>query len=144
MMDKRQSRLEYILENIPDDEQIVKHSDGEICIISWGSTQGPIVDAIKMLQNDGIKVGFIEIKLLNPFPKNLLKKYLSTVKTIIDVEANYTGQLGSLIRQNLQMDPDYYILKFTGRPMTCSELYESIKKVVNNNAKKREVLTYGA
>ena len=108
------------------------------------TAQGPIIDAIKMLQNDGIKVGFIEIKLLNPFPKNLLKKCLSNVKTIIDVEANYTGQLGSLIRQNLEMDPDYYILKFTGRPMTCSELYESIKKVVNNNAKKREVLTYGA
>ena len=144
MMDKRQSRLDHILENIPEDEQIIKHSDGEICIVSWGSAQGPIIDAIKMLQNDGIKIGFIEIKLLNPFPKNLLKKYLSDVKTIIDVEANYTGQLGSLIRQNLEMDPDYYILKFTGRPMTCTELYESIKKVVNNNAEKREVLTYGA
>jgi len=144
MMDKRQSRLDHILENIPEDEQIIKHSDGEICIVSWGSAQGPIIDAIKMLQNDGIKIGFIEIKLLNPFPENLLKKYLSNVKTIIDVEANYTGQLGSLIRQNLKMDPDYYILKFTGRPMTCTELYESIKKVVNNDAEKREVLTYGA
>ena len=144
MMDKRQSRLDHILNNIPEDEQIIKHSDGEICIVSWGSAQGPIIDAIKMLQNDGIKIGFIEIKLLNPFPENLLKKYLSNVKTIIDVEANYTGQLGSLIRQNLKMDPDYYILKFTGRPMTCTELYESIKKIVNNNAKKREVLTYGA
>jgi 2-oxoglutarate ferredoxin oxidoreductase subunit alpha len=144
MMDKRQSRLDHILENIPEDEQIIKHYDGEICIVSWGSAQGPIIDAIKMLQNDGIKIGFIEIKLLNPFPKNLLKKYLSDVKTIIDVEANYTGQLGSLIRQNLEMDPDYYILKFTGRPMTCTELYESIKKVVNNDAEKREVLTYGA
>tara|TARA_B100000131_G_scaffold321659_1_gene373099 strand:+ start:48 stop:1958 length:1911 start_codon:yes stop_codon:yes gene_type:complete len=144
MMNKRQSRLDHILENIPEDEQIIKHSGGEICIVSWGSAQGPIIDAIKMLQNDGIKIGFIEIKLLNPFPKNLLKKYLSDVKTIIDVEANYTGQLGSLIRQNLEMDPDYYILKFTGRPMTCTELYESIKKVVNNDAEKREVLTYGA
>lgn len=144
MMEKRQSRLDNILENIPDDEQIVKHSDGEICIISWGSAQGPILDAIKMLQRDGIKIGFIEIKLLNPFPKNLLKKYLTNVKTLVDVEANYTGQLGSLIRQNLLLDPDYYILKFTGRPMTCSELYGSIKKIVDNKAEKREVLTYGA
>ena len=101
-------------------------------------------DAIKMLQRDGIKIGFIEIKLLNPFPKNLLKKYLTNVKTLVDVEANYTGQLGSLIRQNLLLDPDYYILKFTGRPMTCSELYGSIKKIVDNKAEKREVLTYGA
>ena len=119
-MDKRQSRLDYILEKIPESEQIVQHSEGDFCIVSWGSTQGPILDAIEMLKNDGIDIGFIEIKLLYPFPKEVLKKYLSNSKTIINVEANYNGQLGSLIRQNLEKDPDYYILKFTGRPMTCT------------------------
>ena len=143
-MDKRQSRLDYILEKIPESEQIVQHSEGDFCIVSWGSTQGPILDAIDMLKNDGIDVGFIEIKLLHPFPKEVLKKSLSNSKTIINVEANYNGQLGSLIRQNLEKDPDYYILKFTGRPMTCTELYDTLKKIVNNNAQKREVLTYGA
>ena len=144
MMDKRQSRLDYILEKIPKSEQIVQHSEGDFCIVSWGSTQGPILDAIDMLKNDGIDVGFIEIKLLHPFPKELLKKSLSNSKTIINIEANYNGQLGSLIRQNLEKDPDYYILKFTGRPMTCTELYDTLKKITNNNAEKREVLTYGA
>ena len=144
MMDKRQSRLDYILEKIPKSEQIVQHYEGDFCIVSWGSTQGPILDAIEMLKNDGIDVGFIEIKLLHPFPKELLKKSLSNSKTIINIESNYNGQLGSLIRQNLEKDPDYYILKFTGRPMTCTELYDTLKKIVNNNAQKREVLTYGA
>jgi len=144
MMDKRQSRLDYILEKIPESEQIVQHSEGDFCVVSWGSTQGPILDAIDMLKNDGIDVGFIEIKLLHPFPKELLKKSLSNSKTIINIEANYNGQLGSLIRQNLEKDPDYYILKFTGRPMTCTELYDTLKKIVNNNAQKREDLTYGA
>ena len=97
-----------------------------------------------MLKNDGITIGFIEMKLLHPFPKELLKKSLGNSKTIINVEANYNGQLGSLIKQNLEKDPDYYILKFTGRPMTCTELYDTLKKIVNNNAQKREVLTYGA
>ncbi|NMI83507.1 MAG: 2-oxoacid:acceptor oxidoreductase subunit alpha [Candidatus Nitrosopelagicus brevis] len=144
MMDKRQSRLDYILEKIPESEQIVKHSDGEFCVVSWGSTQGPILDAIDMLKNEGINIGFVEIKLLHPFPKELLKKSFSNSKTIIDVEANYTGQLGSIIKQNVEKDPDYYILKYTGRPMTCTELYDTLKKIVNNNAEKREVLTYGA
>ena len=143
-MDKRQSRLGYILEKIPESEQINQHSEGDFCIVSWGSTQGPILYAIEMLKNDGIDIGFIEIKLLHPFPKELLKKHLSNSKTIINVEANYDGQLGSLIRQNLEKDPDYYILKFTGRPMTCTELYDTLKKITNNNAQKREVLTYGA
>ena len=144
MMDKRQSRLDYILEKIPESEQIVQHSEGDFCIISWGSTKGPILDAIEMLKNDGINIGFIEMKLLHPFPKELLKKLLGNPKIIIDVEANYNGQLGSLIRQNLEKDLDYYILKFTGRPMTCTELYDTLRKIINNNAQKREVLTYGA
>tara|TARA_Y100000590_G_scaffold174134_1_gene199072 strand:- start:16 stop:1926 length:1911 start_codon:yes stop_codon:yes gene_type:complete len=144
MMDKRQSRLDHILDNIPEKEQIIKHSDGDVCVVSWGSTQGPIIDAIKMLDKDGIKIGFVELKLLSPFPKELLKKTLSSTKTIVDIESNYTGQLGSLIRQNLQIDPDYYILKFTGRPITSTELYDTLKKILNNDAEKREVLTYGA
>ena len=121
MMDKRQSRLEYILEKIPESEQIVKHSEGEFCVVSWGSTQGPILDAIDMLKDEGINIGFVEITLLHPFPKELVKKSFTNSKTIIDVEANYTGQLGAIIKQNLEKDPDYYILKYTGRPMTCTE-----------------------
>jgi 2-oxoglutarate ferredoxin oxidoreductase subunit alpha len=54
------------------------------------------------------------------------------------------AQLGSLIKQNMLKEPDYYVLKYTGRAMTCDELYDSLKKIVNNNAEKREVLTYGA
>ena len=57
-------------------------------------------------------------------------------------EYNYIPNLN--IKQNLDKDPDYYILKYTGRPMTCTELYDTLKKIVNNNAEKREVLTYGA
>ena len=144
MMDKRLQRFTQILENIPKDEQILSHSTGEIFVISWGSTKGPILDAIEMLKNEGIDIGFVQIKLLHPFPKETLETLLKDCKTLINIEANQTAQLGSLIRQNLLKEPDYYVLKYTGRAMTCDELYDSLKKIVNNNAEKREVLTYGA
>ena len=63
---------------------------------------------------------------------------------IVDIEANQNGQLGSLLRQNLLRDPDYYILKYTGRPMTCTEVYVSLKKILEKTAEKIQVLTYGA
>ena len=120
-------------------EQIITSNKGV-----QGFSKPNVYRIIDMLKNEGINIGFVEIKLLHPFPKELLKKSFSNSKTIIDVEANYTGQLGSIIKQNLEKDPDYYILKYTGRPMTCTELYDTLKKIVNNNAEKREVLTYGA
>ena len=144
MMDKRLSRLEYILKNIPQEDQVVSYGVNEHCIISWGSTKGPILDAIEMLKKENLNVGFLQLKLLHPFPSELVKSLLKDAKTIIDVEANHTGQLGSLFKQNTGKDVDYYILKYTGRAMTSTEIYDSLKKILENKADKREVLTHGA
>ncbi len=144
MMDKRLSRFTQILENVPKDEQISSHSTGDFCVVSWGSTKGPILDALNMLKDEGINIGFVQIKLLHPFPKKTLEVLLKDCKKIINIEANQTAQLGSLIRENLLKEPDYYVLKYTGRAMTCDEIYNSLKKIIENKAEKRQVLTYGA
>jgi 2-oxoglutarate ferredoxin oxidoreductase subunit alpha len=51
--------------------------------------------------------------------------------------------MGSLLNEYLDRKVDYYILKYTGRPMTCDELFNSIKKIIDNKAEKKQVLTYG-
>src|SRR5436309_2824811 len=142
-MDKRARKLETALETIPKEDQAISYGTSEFCIVSWGSTKGPVLDAIEMLKKDGHNVGFIQIKLLHPFPTEHVKSLLKDVKTIIDIEANHSGQMGSLISEYLDHKVDYYILKYTGRPMTCTEVYESVKKVLDRKAEKRQVLTYG-
>ena len=144
MMDKRLSRFELILKQIPKEDQVVSFGTAEHCIISWGSAKGPILDAIDMLKKENINIGFIQLKLLHPFPTKYVKELLKDVKTIIDVEANYTGQLGTLFKQNLGRDVDYFILKYTGRSMNSTEVYDSLKKILENKAEKREILTHGA
>ena len=144
MMDKRLSRFDLILKQIPKEDQVVSFGMADLCIISWGSAKGPILDAIDMLKKENINIGFIQLKLLHPFPTKYVKELLKDVKTIIDVEANYTGQLGTLFKQNLGRDVDYFILKFTGRSMNSTEVYDSLKKILENKAEKREILTHGA
>ncbi len=144
MMDKRMSRLDLALEQIPNDEQVASFGVHEFTIISWGSTKGPILDALSMIKRDGIDVGFLQIKLLHPFPGQYVKSLLSEARTIIDVEANHSGQLGKIFQQNISRDVDYYILKYTGRAMTSTEIYDSLRKIVENRAEKREVLSHGA
>ena len=144
MMDKRMSRFGLIIKKIPKEDQIVTFGVHDFTIISWGSTKGPILDALDMLKNENINVGFVQFKLLHPFPTEYAKSLLKDTKTIIDIEANYTGQLGQIFKQNLGRDVDYFILKFTGRGMTSTEIYDSLKKIIENKAKKREVLTHGA
>ena len=138
------SRLDLILDGIPKDEQVVSYGVDDFTIISWGSTIGPVKDAINMLKKDGVSIGLIQLKLMHPFPTAYVKSLLKNVKTIIDVEANHSGQLGKIFKQNIQRDIDYFILKYTGRAMTSTEVYHSLKKIVENKADKREVLMHGA
>ncbi|MGI0101465.1 MAG: 2-oxoacid:ferredoxin oxidoreductase subunit alpha [Nitrosotalea sp.] len=142
-MDKRAKKIEVALETIPKEDQVVTHGVSDFCLVSWGSTKGPILDAIEMLKKDNYNIGFVQVKLLHPFPRDYVKSLLKDVKTIIDVEANYSAQLGTLLNENLDRKVDYYILKYTGRAMTCTELYESIKKIIDGKAEKRQVLSYG-
>ena len=144
MMDKRMSRLDLVIKRIPDDEQVVSFGVSDYTIISWGSTKGPILDAISMLKKEGINVGFIQIKLIHPFPSDYVKSLLKDTKTIIDIEANHSGQLGKIFKQNISREIDYFILKYTGRGMTSTEIYDSLKKIVENKANKREVLSHGS
>jgi 2-oxoglutarate/2-oxoacid ferredoxin oxidoreductase subunit alpha len=144
MMDKRMNKLDLMLERIPKDETAISFGVSDYTVISWGSPKGPILDALTMLKKEGINMGFVQIKLIHPFPTDYVKSLLKDVKTIINIEANYSGQLGKIFKQNVLRDIDYSILKFTGRGMTSTEIYDSLKKIVENKASKREILTHGA
>lgn len=144
MMNKRASKLDLALKKIPKDDQAISYGTSDFCVLSWGSTKGPILDAIDMLKKEGLSVGFIQLKLLQPFPTDRIKSLLKETKIIIDIEANQTAQLGSLLNEHLDKKVDYYILKYTGRPMTSTEIYDSLKKILQNEAEKTQVLTYGA
>lgn len=145
MMDKRMGKLNLILKEIQDEDKALSYNgSSDIVITSWGSTKGAILDTLDELNKEGIKIKFVQVKLLNPFPQQLLEKMLNSAKTIINIEMNYSSQLAKLIKQNLHRDIDYEIVKYNGRPISCDELYRIIKEIVNNNTDKRRiVLDYG-
>ncbi|MFA4953153.1 MAG: 2-oxoacid:acceptor oxidoreductase family protein [Candidatus Pacearchaeota archaeon] len=92
-------------------------------IISWGSTKGAIIDAVKNLD-----VCFLQIRYLEPFPKEI-KKYLEE-KNVILIENNSTGQLGDLIAEKtgIFIPNNDRILRFDGRPFLADELRKEIER----------------
>lgn len=144
MMDKRMQKLALALKEIPDEDKAVKYGeDSDMTIISWGSTKGVILDAMELLAEEGKKINFIQVRLLNPFPSKLVETMLSKTRLLINVEMNYTGQLARLLSENVKRDPDYMVVKYNGRPMALGEVYTVLKKIIDGKAKKREVLTGG-
>ncbi|MEM3709217.1 MAG: 2-oxoglutarate ferredoxin oxidoreductase subunit alpha, partial [Nitrososphaerales archaeon] len=71
-------------------------------------------------------------------------EFLQRAEKVIDVEMNYSGQLGGIIREKTGISMDFQILKYNGRPMTTTEVYNALKPVLLNQAPKRQVLTFGS
>ncbi len=92
-------------------------------VVSWGSTKGAILDAMKELD-----CKFIQMLYLDPFPMKIKKELEG--KNIILVENNATGQLGKLIAEKtgIIIPDSNKILRYDGRPFLCDELNSEIKR----------------
>ena len=146
MMDKRMGKLDVALAEIPDEDKAALHGDpdADIAIVSWGSTKGVILDAIEKLSGEGVKVKFIQLRLLHPFPSALVEKMLANIKTVVDIEMNHTSQLASLLRQHTGRQAEHLIVKYNGRPMTLEEVYNAVMRIISGKAPRRQVLKSGS
>jgi 2-oxoglutarate ferredoxin oxidoreductase subunit alpha len=146
MMDKRMKKLELALENIAEDDKAACYnfdSNTKNVVISWGSTKGAILEALEKLTEEGSKLGFIQVRLLHPFPTGTIKKFLTNASLIIDIEMNYSSQLGSLVQQYTGREIDFKIVKYNGRPMSTTEIYIALKAILSGTNERRIVLDGG-
>ena len=97
--------------------------------ISWGSTRGPILEAMKLLSQKGIKTNFLQITCLYPFPSKRVTEVIKSAKRTVLVECSKTGQLASLVKENTGHELNYHLLKYDGRPFYPEEIFNSIKEI---------------
>ncbi|MCS7135199.1 MAG: 2-oxoacid:acceptor oxidoreductase subunit alpha [Candidatus Aenigmarchaeota archaeon] len=128
-MDKRFRKLK-VLEGEIVGTKFYGVEDAEITIIGWGSTKGPILEALKILAKKGMRANYLQIVYLMPFPTNMVKVVLEDAKKKILVENNKTAQLGGLIKEMTGIDVDYKILKYDGRPFIPEEIVAKIEEVL--------------
>jgi len=141
MMDKRMKKLELVLDELSDEEKAIMYDNGsDATVVTWGSCKGAVLDAIDMLREDGIRLNCLYIKLLHPFPSQIVASMLKSTRMFIDVEMNYTAQLSALLRNNIQRDADYHIVKYNGRPISSSEVYSTLRGIMEGKIKNRRVV----
>jgi 2-oxoglutarate ferredoxin oxidoreductase subunit alpha len=109
-----------------------------------GSTKGAILDAMDRLIEEGKMIRFVQLRLLHPFPSDRVKALIDGYKPLVDIEMNYSSQVASLINENLSVRMDYLIAKYNGRPMSSSEIYDALMRIVSGNAPRRVILERGA
>jgi len=146
MVEKRMKKLELVAKEVPVEDKLKFYGDtsSENIVVSWGSPKGAIIESLEKLKQEGFSIGFMQVRLLHPLPAEEVKKALEGKRRIIDVEDNFSGQLGGIIKEATGIAPNYYVLKYTGRPMTTTEVYDVLKAILTGKASEREVLMFGS
>jgi 2-oxoglutarate ferredoxin oxidoreductase subunit alpha len=146
MMDKRLKKLELIDKEVPLDLKVnfFGDKDSENIIIGWGSSKGAIIEALNQLKEEGYSLSYLQVRMIHPLPSAPIRELLQNKKCVIDIEDNATAQLAGVITQYALVKPNYYILKYTGRPMTTTEVYDAVKAVLDGTANERQVLMGGS
>ena len=121
MTDLRSAKLASVANYIPDQQIEVGDDSGDLVIVGWGSTYGPIYQAAR-----ATGTSYVHLRHLNPLPKNL-GVLLARFDEVLVPEMN-TGQLATLLRDKLGLDPISFP-KVSGQPFLISELVERIAAV---------------
>jgi 2-oxoglutarate ferredoxin oxidoreductase subunit alpha len=122
----RAAKIDAIVQDIPN---VLPAGDpeGDLLIVSWGSTYGAITQSVKSQRAKGRKIGHLHLRHLNPLPANvgdILKRY----KKVLVAELNM-GQLRWMLRAKYLVDAAG-LNKIQGRPFKQAELDQKIEEML--------------
>jgi len=126
MVRLRAAKVEAVADDIPP---AVPEGDqsGDLLIIAWGSTHGPITAALNAQREKGRSIGHVHLRHLNPLPRNL-GEVIKRFKKVLVPEMNM-GQLLMILRAKYLVDAQGYN-KIQGKPFKTSEIENKIEQML--------------
>ena len=92
--------------------------EADITLLGWGSTYGPIREAVKALNKEGRRVNSLHFMDIWPLRWERVGEMMERARQTVAVENNYSGQMADLIRTYTGKEVDERILKYDGRPLS--------------------------
>ena len=127
----RVAKVAGIADSIPDQGVELGNASGKLAIVGWGSTYGPIHQAVRRARAAGKDVSHIHIRHIAPMPHNMAV-LLRGFEHILVPEMN-TGQLKTVIRDQFLVDAKP-LNKVSGQPFTIAEIAAAIDGVMGSAA----------
>lgn len=131
MTDLRAAKINGIARDIPPQAVALGDATGELAVVGWGSTWGPIHRAVAEARERGLAVSHIHIRYLHPFPANL-GDLLRGFRRILVPEMN-TGQLVTMLRATFLV-PAEGLNKVSGKPFKIGEITAAIRARLEGSA----------
>jgi 2-oxoglutarate/2-oxoacid ferredoxin oxidoreductase subunit alpha len=131
MTAKRRNKLRKLAEEIPMPE-VYGDQSGDTLLVGWGSTYGPIHDAVKSAREHGEKAGVLHLRHLHPLP-NGLENIFQNFKRVVTVEMNDQGiygfgQLAIILRARYCEPKIESVTKTDGLTFRVKEILDGVFK----------------
>jgi 2-oxoglutarate ferredoxin oxidoreductase subunit alpha len=117
MHDKRLRKLQGLVQELGG-ITTAGDPDAPLTLICWGSSLGPVKEAVGLLMADRTPARMVHLSELWPFPGGAVAAALKGSQKLVMVEMNATGQLNRLLRQETGIKADHLVLKYDGAPFT--------------------------
>ncbi|VVT14186.1 2-oxoacid:acceptor oxidoreductase subunit alpha [Erythrobacter sp. EC-HK427] len=129
MTDARKNKIGQIA--VPDQEVCLGETSGTLAVVGWGSTYGPIHQAVSRARAKGLSVSHIHVRHIWPLPANL-GELLDQFDHVLMPEMN-TGQFKTVIRDQFLIDATP-LTKTSGQPFAIAEMEAAIVKYFDGEA----------
>ena len=127
MTDTRRQKVAGI--TVPDQTVEAGKAGGKLAVVGWGSTYGPITQAVRRAVAKGMDVAHIHIRHIWPLPANL-GDLLKSYDAVLVPEMN-TGQLKTLLRDQYLIDAKP-LNKVSGQPFRIAEIEAAIEGMLGS------------
>ncbi|HEY3855000.1 MAG TPA: 2-oxoacid:acceptor oxidoreductase subunit alpha [Verrucomicrobiae bacterium] len=133
MSARRRRKLQKLAAELPK-PQIYGAPEGNVLLVGWGSTLGPIREAVERARAAGNSVSALHLRHISPLP-NGLEDIFAGFNEIVVVEMNDEGlygygQLGALLRARYASPKIRGLNKTDGLTWRVREILEGVKKDV--------------
>ena len=119
----RAQKVANVADSIPEQDVALGGTRGELAVVGWGSTYGPIHQAVRRARAKGLDVSHIHIRHIAPMPKNM-SALLNGFERILVPEMN-SGQLKTILRDLFLVDAKP-LNKVSGQPFRIDEIEAAI------------------
>jgi len=130
-VDKRNRKVQTAKEAEDWDYREFGDPDADTLVISWGSNEGAMREALEFLEEDGHDVRFISVPYL--FPRPDLTDEVEAAEDVVVVECNATGQFADVLEHDV-LERVERINKYTGVRYKADELAEDVAATIAGDA----------
>ena len=127
MTDIRAAKVNGVADHIPEQDVVLGNAGAKLVVVGWGSTYGPIHQAVRRARARGLDVAHVHIRYIWPLPRNL-GNLLRSYGSILVPEMN-TGQLKTVLRDQYLVDAKP-LNKVSGQPFRIAEIEAAIESAL--------------